>query len=111
MAASYQLIQLAAIDIVGLSDDVVGSRTVARNTAMPVRSSAVPMRPKGTASPTSAFFFCPGLVLVFREEGVDAVPVFAVDHAGRDGVHVDAVLIRFSPADWVRLITAALVAQ
>jgi hypothetical protein len=46
---------------------------------------------EGHASPDFGLLLAGGLVLVFREERIDAVPMLAVDHAGRDGVHVDAI--------------------
>ena len=64
---------------------------------MPVRSAAVPMRPKGTAAPTSRFFSPGRLAFVLGEERIHPVPMLAIDHAGRDGVDVDAVLDQVQP--------------
>ena len=48
---------------------------------------------------------------MFGEECIDAVPVLAVDNTGGNRIDIDFFLDELSPADCVRLMTAAFVAQ
>ena len=62
---------------------------------MPTRSSARRHAAEGHALADEALLLAERAVLVLGEERVDPVPVLAVDDAGRDGVDVDPVPIRF----------------
>ena len=98
---------IAAIDVVGLGDDIVGTFLAKRR---PSLSNLVgPSGHRGRLHQLPlflAFWF----VFIFCEECVD-IPVVAINHARGDGIHVDLVGIKFKPADCVSEMTAALVAQ
>ena len=87
---------LAAIDIVGLGDDVFGIG------ASQEHGHAGQVLGLAHAAVRHAFadqFFLLALrpVLVFGEQRIDVVPMLTVDDAGRDGVDVDAVFDQVEP--------------
>src|SRR5690606_27462339 len=82
---------LAAIDIIGLGDDVFGFVAGEENRhSGEILGPAHP--PVGYALAHQPLLLAERPMLVFGEERIDMVPMLAIHHAWRDGVDVDAML-------------------
>ena len=79
--------------------------------AMPVRSSAVPMRPKGTSAPTRRFFSPSGRFSYLAKSASTPSQCSPSTTPGAMALTLIPCRMRFSPADWVRLMTAAFEAH
>ncbi len=79
---------------------------------MPVRSAGLANRPAGTAGGHFGLLLARGLAFQLGEHGVDMVPMGSPSTTpGAMAFTLMPCLIRFSPADCVIEITAALVEQ